>query len=195
MGDGSIPAQGINRLPVLVEPRSEISAPVIAVEQKKKGGLNPVACLQLLLRKDNAVVLLCYGIYYMTYCCIQASLSTIMQPIYHLDELQAGLIYIPFGIACLASVLIWGMAFGGCFPGVNTDNQPGKLLNHDYAKISRQMGLPTQNHAHTSLPEFPLEKARLQSSLYLVVATAVATIGYGWSLDMRAVGISFWAWA
>jgi hypothetical protein len=40
------------------------------------------------------------GLFYMTYCCVQASLSTLFITIYGFEELYAGLIYIPFGVSC-----------------------------------------------------------------------------------------------
>jgi hypothetical protein len=40
------------------------------------------------------------GLFYMAYCCVQASLSTLFITIYGFEELYAGLIYIPFGIGC-----------------------------------------------------------------------------------------------
>lgn len=34
---------------------------------------------------------------------------------------------------------------------------------------------------------FPIEKARLRSIIYPIVAVLPATIGYGWSLNFKAV--------
>jgi MFS family permease len=110
VGNGSIPATGINRVPISWRRKPDKSSGTESVPKPKFGCPNPIACLHLLLRKDVAIVLLCNGIYYMTYCCIQASLSTIFLNIYPLDELQAGLIYIPFGVSCLFSVFSWGIA-------------------------------------------------------------------------------------
>lgn len=76
---------------------------------------NPLDCLKLLLLKDVAVVLSCNGIYYMIYCSIQASLSTLFIEIYNYGSLGAGLIYIPFGIACLAGTFIWGRSMSHPF--------------------------------------------------------------------------------
>ena len=69
---------------------------------------NPLLCLRLLFVKDVAIVLICNGIYYAAYCCIQASLSSLIIENYNFNELQAGLIYLPFGFACLSSSFLSG---------------------------------------------------------------------------------------
>ena len=112
VGDGSIPARGINRtlwsiLTQCAQPQRRIE-----VEDKPTARIpNPFSSLKLLLLKDVAIIIVCNGVYYATYCSIQASLSTLFIDIYNYQELQAGLIYIPFGLACLVSALTWGLYF------------------------------------------------------------------------------------
>lgn len=112
VGDGSIPATGINRtLLAFLGDRHKHSSEQkeLVRETKRKFSFpNPLACLKLLLSKDISIVLLCNGIYYTTYCCMQASLSTLFIDVYGYQELQAGLVYIPFGLGCLVSVYLWG---------------------------------------------------------------------------------------
>lgn len=110
--DGSILPTGMNRtlLAILRDRRKDISEQgELAVPHTREFSFpNPLACLKLLSRKDVAAILLCNGIYYMTYCCMQASLSSLFIEMYGYQELQAGLVYIPFGFGCLASVYLWG---------------------------------------------------------------------------------------
>ncbi|KAH9898723.1 major facilitator superfamily transporter [Xylariomycetidae sp. FL2044] len=135
-------------------------------QQESKFSLpNPLACLKLLLIKEVFIVLLCNGIYYATYCCIQASLSTLFIDIYGYRELQAGLIYIPFGLGCLLSTYIWG-----------------RVLNRDYAKVAKSSGM---EDVHQRSQNFPIELARLGSSYYLIGLAAVSMIGYGWTIERR----------
>lgn len=117
VGDGSIPATGINRTFVAFladrKKRNQEQKEQVKETTRKISFPNPLACLKLaclklLLLKDISIVLLCNGIYYTTYCCMQASLSTLFIDVYGYQELQAGLVYIPFGVGCLASVYIWG---------------------------------------------------------------------------------------
>jgi hypothetical protein len=52
--------------------------------------------------------MLVHGTFYMTYGCIQASLSSLFIEIYHVSGVQAGLIYLPAGIGCLLAPYFTG---------------------------------------------------------------------------------------
>ncbi|CAN9158908.1 unnamed protein product [Alternaria alternata] len=68
------------------------------VQRTRMPSLKP--CFKALWQKENALIMLINGLFYMTYCCVQASLSTLFITIYGFEELYAGLIYIPFGVGC-----------------------------------------------------------------------------------------------
>lgn len=115
VGNGSISPPRINRTLLSLMrkpggPRGE--RPSEAKEannsRSKPSFPNPLTSLKLLLLKDVFIVLLCNGIYYMIYCCAQASLASLFVKVYDYTELQAGLIYIPFGIGCFVSLFAWG---------------------------------------------------------------------------------------
>ena len=69
---------------------------------------NPLKCLVLLYRKDTVLIVTINGIYYSTYCCVQASLALLFIEIYRFEEIQAGLIYLPFGVGCVLASFISG---------------------------------------------------------------------------------------
>lgn len=111
IGDGSIPAPG-----GLYRP---LAHPMVSRDDKTSGRPrrprfvvpNPVSCLRLLLFKDIFIIFLCNGVYYTTYCCVQATLASLFVEVYGYHELQAGLIYIPFGFGCLVATYSWGKWF------------------------------------------------------------------------------------
>lgn len=171
VGNGSIPAHGINRTFVSfiserLTPRLESG---VRGERPRLSLPNPLASLKMLLLKDVAIVLVCNGIYYMIYCCVQASLSSLFIEVYHYGELVSGLVYIPFGVACLISLLVWG-----------------KVLDYDYARLSKHLETESGMRANGA-DEFPIEKARLNTALYLVGLNTLATIGYGWAVAHHVV--------
>ena len=172
VGNGSIPAHGINRTFVSFisdwrKPRSESQN---RGERPKLSIPNPLASLKLLLLKDVAIVLVCNGINYMVYCCAQASLSSLFIEVYHYGQLTSGLVYIPFGVACLISLLVWG-----------------KVLDYDYARLSKHIEPLPASDRDLRVDEFPIERARLKTALYLVGLNTLATIGYGWAVAYRVV--------
>ncbi|KAH8202614.1 hypothetical protein TruAng_003215 [Truncatella angustata] len=130
---------------------------------------NPLHCLKLLLFKDIFIVILCNGIYYATYCCVQASLSTLFIQVYGYGKLEAGLIYIPFGFGCLVSTYSWG-----------------KLLNSDYARTGKLHCIQAEKRPLDGDTGFPIEEARLRSAPWLIILAAVSITAYGWSVQYRA---------
>ena len=102
VGNGSLPAKGINQdlISKLKRRRPERASRPTRPQAKFKM-FNLLECLSIVLYKDNATVFLVNGIFYTIYCCIQASLSSSFISIYHYEELEAGLIYLPFGFGCL----------------------------------------------------------------------------------------------
>lgn len=113
-------------------------------------------------------MLLPYAAGYATYSCLQSSLSTLFQEIYDIKGLASGLIYIPFGVACALS------AFG-----------TGKLLDRNYRKTAAETGVTITRNKTDDLTSFPIEKARLRTTTWLVALSACLVASYGWQLQER----------
>lgn len=65
----------------------------------------------------------------------------------------------------------------------------GKLLDYDYARTAKAHGFSTDKKQNYGLEDFPIERARLQSSLYLVGIATASTIGYGWAVKFHVVSL------
>jgi hypothetical protein len=171
VGNGSIPPAAHLRLPISIFMRhweEDGGEPV-----RQRGRMpNPLKSLKILLRKDNAVVLLAYGLMYAVYTCIIASLSTLCIEIYGLSEWQAGLIYLPFGLGGTVSTFF-----------------SGSLLNNAYRHARTKRGLSTDKVRGDNLDNFPIEKARLSVMWIPMLATALSTVSYGWVLHYKQVRI------
>ncbi|EED22446.1 bicyclomycin resistance protein, putative [Talaromyces stipitatus ATCC 10500] len=62
----------------------------------------------------------------------------------------------------------------------------GKVMNWNYARHVRKMGLPPVDRSRQmDLSDFPIERARLEIAIPLILATAIITVGWGWALDAR----------
>lgn len=107
VGNGSISPPRINRTFISLMQRPS-DPPESKADRSKTALPNPLTSLKLLILKDVFIVLLCNGIYYMIYCCAQASLASLFVKVYDYTELEAGLIYIPFGVGCFVSLFAWG---------------------------------------------------------------------------------------
>ena len=116
VGNGSVPAKGINktilscltRRPKNFVRESEFPKPKLRFP-------NPLASLRIVFHKDTALILFANAIFYMSYSCMQASLSPLLMEIYGLDALQVGLTYLAYGIGCgVASYLVGKIFLNSC---------------------------------------------------------------------------------
>ena len=116
VGNGSVEAKGINRLPYAkVYGSVGLEQARIAVLSERRLRLRgPLTCIRCLLRRDNAIVVFAMGILYTIYSCLQASLASLFIGLYGLSELQAGLIYLPFGVGCAAAAYLSGKNYEDC---------------------------------------------------------------------------------
>jgi predicted MFS family arabinose efflux permease len=135
---------------------------------------NPFKSIAVLRRKDNAVIILACGLLYVVYTCINASLSTLFVDIYGLNQLQAGLIYLPFGLGGAASTFV-----------------SGRLLDRAWRNARTQRGLATDKVGGDDLRNFPVEKARLQVIWLPMLMTIGSVVAYGWVLHHHKVGLGY----
>lgn len=170
-------ARGVNRplLPLLVPNVAAKSAQECCVapdreKQQTRGRVNPFASIKLLRFPGNAFMMTAFGVGYATYSCLQASLSSLFLDIYNISGLASGLIYIPFGVACALS------AFA-----------TGKLLDRNFRKTAKEVGVPVTHNKADNLSTFPIEKARLRTIVPLISLSACLMIAYGWQLQAGVV--------
>ncbi|ATY59418.1 Major facilitator superfamily transporter [Cordyceps militaris] len=169
VGNGSIPPHGIYRSLIPIGREQQDSRKAEETLKKKRAAFfNPLASLKILPSFRLSNVLLCNGIAYTVYCCIQASLSSLFIDVYGYHDLEAGLIYIPFGVACLISTLLWGI-----------------ILDREYVRAAQRHGITVDEAKSKTDPTFPLEVARLRSSFALVGVASAATCGFGWAIQAR----------
>lgn len=179
VGDGSIPPTGINvNLVTLLSraaarkkrhqeypDRVSIAESQVATKRPLRFP-NPFDCIKLIFHKDVGLVLFCNALIYTVFYCVTASTATLFAQIYHFNELQIGLCYIPFGAgAAVSSVLA------------------GRIIDRDYRVVALAHGITPDRRRGDDLDSFPLEKARLRSVFWLVGLYMFLLIGYGWVIQ------------
>jgi hypothetical protein len=110
VGNGSAPVTGVHKaiFSPLTCPSSK-EPPIYRSAVARRWYIpKPLTCLYLLSHRNASTIIFPFGILYMTYSCIQASLSSLFLQLYHFDELQSGLIYLPFGVGCALAALVVG---------------------------------------------------------------------------------------
>jgi predicted MFS family arabinose efflux permease len=131
---------------------------------------NPIKSLRVLQRKDVATSIMPGSFLYTVYCCIHASLSTEFIKVYHLEEWQAGLIYLPFGVGALLATLV-----------------SSRWIDRDYRIVAKRHGLPINKVSGDDLLHFPIEEARMRSAFVPVGGAFVSVLIYGWLVHTHIV--------
>ncbi|KIX96394.1 uncharacterized protein Z520_07660 [Fonsecaea multimorphosa CBS 102226] len=129
---------------------------------------NPLGSVHIFLQKESVPIILINGVFYSAYCCLQASLSSLFIATYGYKELEAGLIYLPFGVGCFLASLL-----------------SRNILTQDYRRLAVRHGLPTSS-AETSESQrlsFPIFHARLRSMAYVLPLSILTLLAYGWALQ------------
>lgn len=168
MGDGSVRPASYLQLPVPTLMRHWNESRDVAPHVWRIP--NPLKSLVILFRKDNTIIILACGLLYAVYTCLSASLSTLFIDIYSLNQWQAGVIYLPFGIGGTVSTFF-----------------SGSLLNNAYRKSRTKLGLSTNKIAGDDLEGFAIEKARLVVIWVPMLLTALSVVAFGWCLHHHQV--------
>ncbi|CAF9935788.1 hypothetical protein IMSHALPRED_010351 [Imshaugia aleurites] len=130
---------------------------------------NPFKTLRIVAEKDCACIMFTVAIVYASWYTVTTTLGTSVRSIYGLTTLQAGLCYLPFGAGGALAVYV-----------------NGRLLDWNYSRTCRRLGLSVNKRKGADLANFPIEMARLDwvwSQLYIGCGALVA---YGWTLRPEA---------
>lgn len=103
VGNGSKLGGPLNRPLVQIRPNQERTQEGKGLIPKLQRIPNPFGCLKLIFRAEDALVLAANATFYTNYSCIQASLAHLVMDQYGLSGFNAGLCYLAYGVATLAS--------------------------------------------------------------------------------------------
>jgi MFS family permease len=169
VGNGSWPPQTWNRpASRWLQPALDPHGPPPSTSTKLRLP-NPLSALKVIFDKEMAVLLFYASILYVSFIVVAATLGTQLGPVYGLNDFQVGLCYLPYGVGCLASAIAQGF-----------------VLDRNYSRMARQLGLAVDRKRGNDLTNFPIETARLQLVYPLVAVGLVALAGYGWALQAAA---------
>lgn len=130
---------------------------------------NPFNTLRVIANKDVGLLLFYNAIVYTTFIDVVASTPYLFGEIYHFNDLQIGLCYIPYGVAGFVSPLI-----------------NGRLLDWNFRRVAARAGIAIDTKRGNSMRDFPLEEARVPVALPMALLGGVALICYGWVLEKNA---------
>ena len=186
VGDGSIPPPKWNmslinwwesrkRQPTSQLERTASQQMALQVGKEKKTKRrsfrlpNPFKAISIIFEKDSGILLLYNSWIYTAFYCVISSLPFLFGQIYHFNDFQIGLSFIPFGVGCICASLC-----------------NGRMLDSNYRRVAKQCGIKVDKKRGEDMRYFPVEKARLQIVLPLLYVGIVIMILYGWVLQIEA---------
>ena len=126
---------------------------------------NPIGTLVILANFEVALLLLSTGLAFGCFYAISAGASVAFHTLYGFDELKISLMFLPLGMGSIVSAFT-----------------TGRILDWNYRRHARRLNFPVQKNRRTDLSEFPIELARMQVGLPLLLMGASTVIAYGKSL-------------
>ena len=177
VGDGSIPPPRLNQsLTGIIRERRRIKAG-ICVDTAQQEAIrknyrlkipNPLSTLVIAGDKESGLILFCSGLLVAILYATTTGIPYLFGKIYGFDELQLGLVYIPFGAGSLISAF-----------------STGKAVDWNYRRHAKRNGFPLVKNRHQDLTNFPIERARLEVALPLLYVGNIGSIAYGWTLEYK----------
>ena len=185
VGNGSVPPQGWNMTIFdYLRSRKENSTPplsrTLSLEHRRLAQAdlarkrqlrwpNPLRTIQVIMEKDVAVVLIYNALIYTAFYDVVASIPALYADIYHFNDLQIGLCYIPFGAGCCLSSFANGL-----------------LLDRNYGRVARSIGFAVDRKRGDDMRHFPIERARIEIIWPLLSVGLASLLCYGWVLERSA---------
>ncbi|KAH7014217.1 major facilitator superfamily domain-containing protein [Microdochium trichocladiopsis] len=129
---------------------------------------NAFRALTLLVKPSMAILLFYSSLVFANFYCIMTSIPAQFSSVYHLTDLQTGLIYLPLGLGTMIGSQL-----------------AGRGLDWNFRRHCQRLGIPYERKKQTDLSSFPLERARLEIGIPVLVAANCLVLIWGWVLYAR----------
>jgi len=104
---------------------------------------------------------------------ITSSTAALFHTRFRLSNFETGLIFLPNGLACILGAMATGAIL----------NRDYRLTESRYLAAHQLPPGTKLDHSRKHLADFPVSRARLRSSWFLVPVFAIAVAGYGFTLE------------
>lgn len=121
--------------------------------------------VKLLFKRESGILLWSNGLSYVAFYCVPAGMPFLLRDLYHLSETAIGLMYLPLAGGVVVVALVSGRLFGW-----------------NYKRHCAKAGIYYDCTRQVDLGQFPIERARLEIGLPLVILAGVCTVAWGWAM-------------
>ncbi|KAH8732878.1 major facilitator superfamily domain-containing protein [Phaeosphaeriaceae sp. PMI808] len=176
VGNGSIPAQGINQSVIgwwqqrKLNEASGTGARMqkAKLERRKVGFPNPLATFRIITEKESGIILFYNGLFLTGLMVTVSAIPDLFSKAYHLNELEIGLCYISNGIGALLSSLT-----------------TGHLVDWNFRRHAKAMGMTITKGQQQDLSMFPIERVRLQVVIPGHIIGILGLVAFGWTVKFQ----------
>lgn len=179
VGNGSIPARGINQSVISYIQQRKLTKQLALTEDdheisedarlaKHKISVNPLATLRILKEKESCIILLYNGFFFTGMMVTTTSIPDLFKQAYNLNELDIGLCYIANGIGSLISSLTMG-----------------HVVDWNFRRHAARLNMPILRGKQQDLSNFPIERVKLEIVLPGHVIGILGLIMFGWTVKFQ----------
>ncbi|KAK0730326.1 putative MFS transporter, partial [Lasiosphaeris hirsuta] len=127
---------------------------------------NIYAAILIIFEKDVGPLMLFLSLFVMANYAMLVPLQDAVRRRYDFNDLQVGLCYIPFAIGSVVGAVI-----------------VGRLLNWNYARVARSVGVSPDRKRGDDMRKFPIERARLDLMMPWTLLAVAMLVCWGWVVD------------
>ncbi|KAJ5226361.1 MFS general substrate transporter [Penicillium chermesinum] len=177
VGDGSVPPPVLNTsVTDLIRQRRRSHKgltpdPEKVAEVRKNYRLrfpSPLPTLKVILDIETSIILLTTALMFACFYAVMTGATSSFHEVYHFNNIQTGLMYVPIGAGGVASAFT-----------------TGRLLDWNYRRHAKRAGLPVIRNVRQDLSNFNIERARLEIGLPMYYLSVSTVIAYGWVLGIK----------
>lgn len=127
---------------------------------------NIFAAIRIIFEKDVGLLMFFMSLFVMANFAMLIPLQDVIRRRYDFNDLQVGLCYIPYAMGSVIGAAI-----------------VGRLLNWNYARVARSIGVSPDRKRGEALREFPIERARLDLMWPWTVVAFITMAVWGWTVN------------
>ncbi|KAJ5535776.1 MFS transporter [Penicillium frequentans] len=177
VGDGSVPPPALNMsLTDIIRHRRRVKDGLSPDPQKvadvRKGYRlsipSPLPTLKVCFDLETMLILLTTGLMFACFYAVMTGATTSFHEVYHFNDIQTGLMYLPIGAGGIASAF-----------------STGAIVDWNYRRHAKKAGMPVLKNVRQDLRNFNIEKVRLEVALPMYYLSLITVIAYGWVLGRK----------
>lgn len=134
---------------------------------------NVFAAVRIMFEKDVGLLMFFMSLFVMATYAMLVPLQDVIRRRYDFNDLQVGLCYIPFAVGSVVGAVA-----------------VGRLLNWNYARVARSIGVTPDRKRGDDMRRFPIERARLDIMWPWALLAVAMIVAWGWVVGAQDTNLA-----